>query len=316
MAAPPLTGIHHLTAVSADVRGNRAFYEGVLGLRLVKRTVNQDDPGAYHLFYADALGSPGTDITFFEWPLPPERRGAHSVTRTAFRVGDGDVLAAWERRLSAAGVETAPFEGGERPEIRFEDPEGQRLAIVVDGGAGDEPAVWESSLVPAAEQLRGLGPITMTVADLDRTRPTLERLMGMTEERVYDDAGTSVHVFAMAGGGAHAELHVAVDPSQRPARLGAGAVHHVAFRTPDDDAYHAWTERLSEFRIHHSGEVDRFWFRSLYFREPSGVLFEIATDGPGFTVDEDAEHLGETLVLAPFLEPQRAAIAARLTPLG
>ena len=313
--SPALTGIHHLTAVTGEVRANRAFYEGVLGMRLVKRTVNQDDPSVYHLFYGDAVGSPGSDITFFEWPLPPERRGAHSVTRTAFRVAGDEALAAWERRLAQAGIATTWFEDGPRRELRFEDPEGQRLALVADHGAGDPSVAWDASVVPAAEQIRGLGPITMTVADVERTRPTLERVMGMSEERAYDDDGARVHVFVMGDGGPHAELHVAVRPGLQPARLGAGGVHHVAFRTPDEAEYHRWTAHLTEQGVQHSGEIDRFWFRSLYFREPSGVLFEIATDGPGFAVDEDPEHLGESLVLAPFLEPQRAAIAAGLTPL-
>lgn len=310
-----LTGLHHLTAISADARANKAFYSEALGMRLVKRTVNQDDPSAYHLFYADGAGSPGTDITFFEWALPPERRGAHSITRTTLRVRDQASLDYWDARLADRGVAHALVERNGRPCLDFEDPEGQRLALVIDDGAGDPPVPWDDSLVPPEHQIRGLGPVTMTVGDLERSRPALERVLGMEEVRRYDDGAAAVAVFAMGDGGPHAELHVAVQPGLPVARSGAGAVHHVAFRTPDDEQYHRWTEHLTRAGVRHSGEVDRFWFRSLYFREPNGILFEIATDGPGFAVDEPADALGETLVLPPFLEPHRAAIAAGLTPL-
>jgi len=310
-----LTGVHHLTAVAADIRGNKDFYTEVLGLRLVKRSVNQDDPSAYHLFYADGAGSPGTDITFFQWPLPPERRGAHSITRTTLRVRDDASLQYWDARLTARAVEHTVTERDGRHYLDFEDPEGQRLALVADGGAGDAPVPWDASLVPAEHQIRGLGPVTMTVGDVERSRPALERVLNMVEDRQYVDGDATVSVFTMGAGGAHAELHLAEQPGLPTARLGAGAVHHVAFRTPDEEQYHRWTEHLTGKGIHHSGEVDRFWFRSLYFREPNGVLFEIATDGPGFAVDEDAERLGESLVLPPFLEPHRAAITAGLTPL-
>jgi glyoxalase family protein len=307
-----LTGIHHVTAVSADARANKRFYTELLGLRLVKRTVNQDDTSAYHLFYGDDAGSPGTDITFFEWPLPPERRGAHSVTRTALRLRDEAALGYWQDRLGGNSI-MIERDGG--PQLDFEDGEGQRLSLIVDSGAGDTPVPRTGSSVPEPHQIRGLGPVTMTVGDVGRSRPALEKVLKMEEVRRYKDGGAEVFVFAMGGGGPHAELHVAEQPGLPVARLGAGAVHHIAFRTPDEDHYHRWTERLTTKGVHHSGEVDRFWFRSLYFREPNGVLFEIATDGPGFAVDEDPSTLGESLVLPPFLEPDRAAISAGLTPL-
>ncbi len=310
-----LTGLHHLTAVSSDIRGNKDFFTETLGMRLVKRSVNQDDPSAYHLFYADGAGSPGTDITFFQWSLPPERRGAHSITRTTLRVRDEASLAYWDGRLSDRGVAHTLTERDGRTYLDFEDPEGQRLALLADGGAGDAPVPWDASLVPAEHQIRGLGPITMTVGDIERSRPAVERVLNMQQVRQYADGEATVSVFAMGGGGPHAELHIAEQPGLPVARLGAGAVHHVAFRTPDEEQYHRWTEQLSRKGVHHSGEVDRYWFRSLYFREPNGILFEIATDGPGFAVDEPAETLGESLVLPPFLEPHRAPIAAGLTPL-
>ncbi|HEV2734422.1 MAG TPA: ring-cleaving dioxygenase [Longimicrobiaceae bacterium] len=314
-----LAGIHHLTAVTADVRGNFRFYTRVLGMRLVKRSVNQDDVSAYHLFYSDAAGSPGNDLTFFDWSVPRERRGTHSLTRTALRVNGGASLEWWSARLAEHGVaagEVAERDG--RLTLDFEDPEGQRLALVDDGGRGDEPVPWERSPVPAEHQVRGLGPIMMSVPDLRRTEPVLTRAMNLRPVREYphpENARHTVHVFEMGGGGPHAELHVAVQPDLPVVSPGAGGVHHVAFRTPTEDEYHAWTARLTEMRIPNSGEIDRYYFRSLYFREPNGVLFEIATDGPGFTVDEDPATLGESVVLPPFLEPRRAAIVANLKPI-
>jgi glyoxalase family protein len=312
-----LLGIHHLTAVSAKIRDNRRFYTETLGMRLVKRSVNQDDVGAYHLFYADAKGSPGTDLTFFDWPAPRERRGTRSIVRTSLRVRR-DALAWWLQRFNELGVEHGEIvERDGRYSMTFEDPEGQRLALVDDAGKGDPPVVWDRSPVPPEMQVRGLGPIVMSVPMLNPTDDLLTRVFNMKQAREYphpDNPATRVHVFEMSSGGAHAELHVAVQPDLPVSRLGAGGVHHVAFRTPDAD-YDAWAERLNEFDIPNSGKVDRFWFRSLYVREPNGVLFEIATDGPGFAVDEDPSTLGEHLVLPPFLEHQRAQIAANLKPI-
>ncbi len=314
-----LTGIHHLTAVTADVRQNYRFYTRVLGMRLVKRSVNQDDVSAYHLFYSDAAGSPGNDLTFFDWSVPRERRGTHSLVRTHLRVTGAEALEWWSERLAGHGVETAGIvERDGRLTLDFEDPEGQRLAFVDDGGLGDEPVPWERSPVPAGYQVRGLGPIVMSVPDLRLTDRVLTRVLNMRPVRRYSLPETprdEIHVYEMGEGGPHAELHVAVQPDLPPAHPGAGGVHHVAFRTPDEEEYHAWTERLTRLGIPNSGEIDRYYFRSLYFREPNGVLFEIATDGPGFAVDEDPETLGETVVLPPFLEPRRAAILSRLEPI-
>jgi glyoxalase family protein len=200
--------------------------------------------------------------------------------------------------------------------LDFEDPEGQRLSLVDDGEAG-EAHPWNKSPVPMEHQIRGLGPITMSVPDLRPTDAVLTALMNMRRVRDYAFDGSNterVHVYEMTGGGVAAELHVAVQPSLSPAYPGAGGVHHVAFRTPDSD-YEAWAERLDRMRVPNSGKVDRFYFRSLYFREPNGVLFEIATDGPGFATDEPLEALGERLALPPFLEAKRAQIEAGLKPL-
>ncbi|HUF49289.1 MAG TPA: ring-cleaving dioxygenase [Longimicrobiales bacterium] len=313
-----LTGIHHLTAVSADISGNYRFYTQVLGMRLVKRSVNQDDVTAYHLFYADAIGSPGTDLTFFDWRMPREQRGTHSITNTALRV-TGSSLEWWSARLSEHGVPQQPItERDGRRMLEFEDPEGQRLTLIDDHGAGDPPTPWPHSPVPADHQVRGLGPITMSVPRLEPTDHVLTHVLNMRPARVYaraDQGRHDVHVYEMGTGGAHAELHVAVQPDLAPARLGAGGVHHVAFRTPNDDQYDAWAERLNALGLPNSGRIDRFYFRSLYMREPNGVLFEIATDGPGFAVDEDASTLGETVALPPFLEKYRAQIIANLKPI-
>ena len=313
-----LLGIHHLTAISAKIRDNHRFYTQVLGMRLVKRSVNQDDVRAYHLFYADAAGSPGTDLTFFDWPAPRERRGASSIVRTGLRVMGAATLDWWVQRFDELQVRHGAIaERDGRLTLDFEDPENQRLSLVDDGGAGDPPIAWAKSPVPAEHQIRGLGPITMSVPRLEPTGALLTRVLNMHQARDYphpDDPANRVHVFAMGGGGAHAELHVAVQPELAPAQPGAGGVHHVAFRTPDAD-YDAWAGRLTEQRIPNSGKVDRYWFRSLYVREPNGVLFEIATEGPGFAVDEDAATLGEKVVLPPFLEGQRDDIVANLLPI-
>jgi glyoxalase family protein len=310
-----LTGIHHLTAVTATASENHRFYTEALGMRLVKKTVNQDDVSAYHLFYADGVAAPGTDLTFFDWPVGRERRGTSSIVRTGLRVAGAGTLAWWRERFASLGVTQEEIrERDGRPVLDFEDSEGQRLSLVDDGG--DRPAhPWDRSPIPAERQIRGLGPITISVPELARTEGILREVMAMRRVRDYGDAGTSVHVFAMGEGGPAAELHVRVEPDLAPARPGAGGVHHVAFRTPDEDSYQACADRLRSSRVPSSGPVDRFYFKSLYFREPNGILFEIATDGPGFATDEPLESLGERLALPPFLEPRRAEIEAGLKPL-
>ena len=310
-----LSGIHHLTAISGDIRENYRFYTRTLGMRLVKRTVNQDDVRAYHLFYADAKGSPGTDLTFFGWRAPRERRGTRSIVRTSLRVNGKQALEWWLQRFDEGGVRHGEIlERDGRLTLMFEDPEGQRLALTNDDGQGDVPAVWDRSPIPPEWQIRGLGPIVMSVPTLSPTDSLLTRVFNMRQVRDCpnpDNPATQVHVFEMGPGGPHAELHVMVQPDLPVAQQGAGGVHHVAFRSRDSD-YDHWAERLNEFNIPNSGKVDRFWFRSLYVREPNGVLFEIATDGPGFGIDEDLSTLGEQLVLPPFLEPHRKEIVTNL----
>ena len=310
-----LTGIHHLTAITADAAANKRFYTGTLGLRLVKKTVNQDDTSAYHLFYADGQGTAGTDITFFDWPVGRERRGTRSISRTGLRVAE-DSLDYWAGRLADAGLSSGAIALLDtRPSLDFEDPEGQRLRLVADIPGAAQP--WVKSPVPAAHQIRGLGPITISVPELAPTEAVLTQVLNMRKLRDYasPDGAGMVHVFEMGAGGPAAELHVAVQPGLPTARQGAGAVHHVAFRVADRAALTEWARRIGGFRIPTSGEVERYYFRSLYFREPGGNLFELATDGPGFAVDEPAETMGEALSLPPFLESRRAQIEAGLKPL-
>lgn len=312
-----LLGVHHLTAISAQIRENKRFFTDTLGMRLVKRSVNQDDVSAYHLFYADALGSPGTDMTFFDWPVARERRGGRSIVRTNLRIDGSNGMDFWVERFDQLGVtHRVPTVRDGRLTLEFEDDEGQRLALIDDAGDGDAHP-WEKSPVPAPEQIRGLGPIVISVPDLAPTDLVLQQVMGMRPVRTYpaaDNPADTVHAYEMGNGGAGAELHVAVQPGLPAAAQGAGGVHHVAFRSADTD-YDTWAERLKDMRIPNSGKVDRYWFRSLYFREPNGVLFEIATDGPGFGVDEEMATLGEKVVLPPFLETHREEIVANLKPI-
>ncbi len=312
-----LTGLHHVTAVTADAPGNHRFYAGTLGLRLVKKTVNQDDTSAYHLFYADGVASPGSDLTFFDWPVGRERRGTGSIVRTGLRVAGEQALDWWAGHLADAGVRHGGVtRRGSRAVLDFEDSEGQRLTLVDDSGAGLTHA-WARSPVPPDLQIRGLGPVTISVPDLVPTKTVLTEVLAMRPGPSHADAaGREVQVFLMGDGEQpDHEVHLVVEPDLPPARQGAGSVHHLAFRTPDLDSYRDWHRRLQQARLPNSGPVDRFYFQSLYFREPNGILIEIATDGPGFATDEPLETLGETLALPPFLESRRAQIERGLKPL-
>jgi glyoxalase family protein len=316
---PELLGIHHVTAVTANARENHRFYTGTLGMRLVKKTVNQDDVSAYHLFYADAQGSPGTDLTFFDWAhTPRQHHGNHSVSRTGLRVGGVEALDWWAARFEQLKIaRSGILERDGRAVIEFEDGEGQQLSLIDDGNAGSSSA-WPGSPVPAKYQIRGLGPVTITIPNLDLTHHLLTEVLGMRPTREYADSEkprSRVHVYEVAAGGPWAELHVRVRPDLAPYRPGAGGVHHIAFRVANEETHHAWTRRLRDFGIPNSGEIDRYYFRSLYFREPNQILFELATDGPGFAVDENVSDLGKKLALPPFLEGRRSEIEANLEEL-
>ena len=316
-----LHGLHHVSAMTRSASRNMKFYTEVLGLRLVKKTVNQDDVSVYHLFYADKVGSPGTDMTFFEFPdTSPDQRGTDSISNTMFRVNGHAALEYWAARLEANGVthqEIDEFAGRER--LCFFDPEGQRLTLVDDGGAPFEGEAWDGASIPLENTIRGFYAVALSVPDLAQTRIILSQVLNMTEVMTIphpDRADQTIAIFAMDDGGPGKEIHVYEQPHLRRARLGHGGVHHVAFRLTDVAEQEAWESRLAQAGLRTSGQVDRFYFKSLYFRISNGILFELATDGPGFGADESLETLGERLALPPFLEPQRAQIEAGLKPLN
>ncbi len=296
-----LEGIHHVTCITGDAPRNVDFYARLLGLRLVKKTVNQDDPTVYHLFYADEQGSPGSDITFFEYPGARRgRAGAGMVHTVAFRVGSEDALDFWERRLAEEGVGSKRGDG----RLTFEDPEGIRLELrAVE--TPDPPLVAEHPEIPAELALQGFDGVRAFAAEPERSRTLLEQTLGFTPlgEDVWEVRGD-------ARGG----LYAYDPPPAERGQGGAGTVHHVAFATQTSEQ-EAWQRRVAEAGAHPTPVIDRFWFRSVYFREPSGVLFELATLGPGFAVDEDPEHLGEALILPPAFEHLRERIEPVLTPI-
>ena len=302
--------IHHVTAVTAQIARNMEFYTGTLGLRLVKKSVNQDDVTAYHLFYADAAGSPGTDMTFFDWPnIGSNQPGAGTISLTSFRV-PGDSLEWWEARLEAVGCypETDQDELG-RSRILFSDPEGQSLELVDDTAiAGASLTPWAST-VAAERAIRGIIGVDLVSGRPEATSRVLTELLGYKFVADSDgsfESGDDEHY-------SHIRLHVPDAP--RMGRLGAGGVHHVAFRVKDDEELLALQSKVEALGMKTSGYVDRFYFHSLYFREPGGVLFELATDGPGFASDESESTLGQKLALPPFLEGRRSEIEAGLKPL-
>jgi glyoxalase family protein len=284
----------------------------------VKRTVNQDDVSAYNLFYADAKGSPGTDVTFFDWPLtPPNRPGAPSIAPIALRVAGRESLEWWVEAFDRQGVEHTPVEERlGREAVAFTDPEGQRLELVADGGlAGGVP--WAASPVPAEHQVKGLHGVTLTSARPELTARALTEVMGFREAgRRELPGGGAEHLLEVGPGGPGGEVILSVPLELTLARQGRGGVHHVAFRVPDADTQVAWRERILGAGLQPTPVIDRFYFKSVYFREPGGILFEIATDGPGFAADEPEEALGEKLALPPFLEPERERIEAGLVPLA
>jgi glyoxalase family protein len=311
-----LSGIHHVTAVSGSGPRNLAFYTNVLGLRLVKKTVNQDVPSTYHLFYADEVGTPGTEMTFFEWPdVPVHVPGAGDVSAVGFVVPNRAALEWWVRRFDAEGVPHGEIqERAGRPVLPFTDPEGQRLQLVAGERTDSKP--WSGSPVPEEYAIRGFGAVTLIVRRAEPTVTVLTDVMGFRAAGEYSvDGAQQVLVFETGAGGIGTEVHVVVQPGLPLAQTGIGGVHHIAFRTPDDEEHREWQQRLTRAGVSVTPVIDRFYFRSIYFREPGGVLYEIATDGPGFTADEDLAHLGEHLSLPPFLEPRRAEIEAVLPPL-
>ena len=306
------TGIHHVTAIAGPAARNRDFHTRLLGLRLVKKTVNFDDPGTYHLYYGDQAGSPGSILTFFPWEhAAAGRLGVGETSETAFRVPKAS-LGWWMHRFVSEGVaHETPAKVFDETVLPFRDPDGMRLALVgVEGGEG-EPA-WVSEDIPAEHAIRGFHGVTLMVAQDGPTAAILTDVLGFAEA---GREGALVRFSTGAREGGHVTLHAVGDVLR--GRPGGGSVHHVAFRAADDAAQGAMVERLrTEHGIETTEQKDRTYFRSVYFREPGGVLLEIATDVPGFAVDEAPEHLGAALKLPAQYEPHRAAIEAALPDLG
>jgi glyoxalase family protein len=296
-----LEGIHHITAITADAPGNVDFYARLLGLRMVKKTVNQDDPSVYHLFYADENGSPGSDLTFFEFPgVPRGRAGDGMVHRIVWRVASSEALEFWAERLARDGCETARRGDG----LRFADPEGLDHELVISR-TPDEPLVAEHPDIPRELALQGFEAVRAYSSEPERSRRLLEDTLA------FEPRGGEWEVRGERRGSSYAYDE---PPAMRPLQ-GAGTVHHVAWASHDAE-HERWRERVLAAGGRATPVIDRFWFRSVYFREPSGVLFELATFSPGFAADEPPEHLGETLVLPPWLESKREEIEARLTPVA
>ena len=296
-----LDGIHHVTCITGDAPRNVDFYTRVLGLRLVKKTVNQDDPTVYHLFYADEAGTPGSDITFFEYPgVRRGRAGAGMIHTVQWRVGTDAALDFWEGRVAAEAADVARDEGG----LTFEDPEGLRHRLVVSRD-NDEPLVAEHPEVPAEHALQGFDAVRAYTASPDASRALLEETLG------FEPGGPEAWE---ARGPSRGGRYAYDEPPAERGLGGAGTVHHVAWATQIED-HEEWHRRVSAAGLHPSPIIDRFWFRSIYFREPSGVLFELATLGPGFSLDEDLDRLGEALILPPAFEHLRAQVEPILTPL-
>lgn len=312
-----LTGVHHVSALSAHIGRSHDFYTRVLGLRPLIRTVNQDDTSMYHLFFGDGAGTPGSDMTVFDLPhAAQEHRGNNSISLTTLRVNGEATLAWWAERLAGLGVRHSGISTrDDRLVLDFADSEGTPLSLIDDGGAGAS-FPWDRSPVPAEHQLRGLGYTTLTVPVLEPTHRFLTEGLGLAPDRDYPHPLAPrhrVHVYRIGNGGAHAEVHVSVRDDLRRARYGAGGVHHVALRVPDAEPLQEWSERLGALGYRNTGIVDRHYFRSVYVREPNHVLIELATDGPGFEVDGPLD--AERLSLPPFLEPRRKEIEAGLAPI-
>jgi glyoxalase family protein len=307
-----VTGLHHVTAISGPARENLDFYAGILGMRLVKKSVNQDDPGTYHLFYADAEGHPGTDLTFFPWAqMAPPRPGHGTAPEVSLAVPPG-ALDFWGARLERYGVRTGGLTTrfGERT-LPLRDPHGMGLALVESESAMVRPfAPWEASPVAVTHQIRGLHGARMRERELGTTTGFLSRSLGF--RRLAVEGGWER--WAVGDGGSGTWVDLAEAPGERRGAWGVGAIHHLAWRV-DDEAHQLEVRRQVEESVQPTPVIDRFWFRSVYFKEPGGVLFELATDGPGFAVDEDPRHLGESLVLPPWLEEHRAEIERVLPPL-
>jgi glyoxalase family protein len=305
-----VNGLHHITAIAGPAQENLDFYAGVLGMRLVKRSVNQDDPGTYHLFYADAEGRPGTDLTFFPWTqLAPSRLGHGLAVEVGLEV-PSDSLEYWGARLQQYGITVDEIEArfGERV-LPLTDPHGLKLALVEPQRSQRPFTPWEGGPVPAERQIRGLHGARLWERDLARTAKFLTEVLGF--EQLATEEGWTRYGFKQVPG----SVDLRETPTAQRGAWGVGSVHHLAWRVDDERHQVAVRGQVEAAGARATPVIDRFWFKSVYFKEPGGVLFELATDGPGFGIDEEQAHLGELLVLPPFLEPHRAEIERALPPL-
>ena len=310
-----LKGIHHVTAITSSAEKNYEFFTYVLGMRLVKKTVNQDDIQTYHLFFADDKGSAGTDMTFFDFPgIPKGTHGTNEIYKTSFRVPSDAALDYWMKRFDKYEVKNNGIEEvlGKKT-ISFVDFDDQQYMLVSDeGNVGIESGIpWQKGPVPLEYAITGLGPIHIRIAQFDYFKEVLEKVLLMREIAEED----ALHLFEVGEGGNGAQVIVEHNTTFPLGQQGFGTVHHAAFRVEDTEVLHEWTNRLNQFGLNNSGYVDRFFFESLYARVAPGILFEWATDGPGFMGDEPYETLGEKLSLPPFLEDKREQIEAAVRPI-
>jgi glyoxalase family protein len=305
-----VNGLHHVTAIAGPAQENLDFYGGVLGMRLVKKSVNQDDPGTYHLFYADAEGHPGTDLTFFPWAQMAPSRDGYGLSSEVSLAVPPDSLDFWTERLQKRGVTLSPIESRfGQPVLPLRDPHGLRVALVESRDSlARSFTPWEQSPIPKQHQIRGLESARLVERDLVRTTSFLSEAMGF----VHLATENGWHRYGVAGGKSGAYLDLYESPTSGRGAWGTGSIHHLAWRVEDAAHQLEVRTRVLEGGSRPTPVIDRFWFESVYFPEPGGVLFELATDGPGFAVDEDRDHLGESLVLPPWLEPERASIEAVL----
>ncbi|MFB7304966.1 ring-cleaving dioxygenase [Heyndrickxia sporothermodurans] len=308
-----ISGHHHISMITKDAKQNNHFYRDVLGLRRVKMTVNQDDPSMYHLFYGDKTGSAGTELSFFEMPFVGRTyRGTNAITKIGLLVPSEESLTYWKARFEEYGVQHGEIsEYANRVALQFEDSEGLRMVLLVSNGEKVEHwESWERSNVPVEHQIQGMGSVEITVKRLDKLARTLTEMFRFTEiARTEDEA-----IFQSVQGEVFGEIVVKYldGPAEKP---GRGSIHHLAIRAKDDVELAYWDEQIRARGFHSSGVVDRYYFKSLYFRESNGILFEIATDGPGFTIDGDIKTLGDKLDLPPFLEDRRTEIEENLKPI-
>lgn len=317
-----LEGIHHVSAITANADKNHDFFTRILGMRLVKKSVNQDSTSSYHLFYADAVGTPGTDMTYFDIPMAGQTYpGVSSISNTALRVKSEKALHYWMDRFNEHGVPHGEIEEVfGRSALAFQDFEGSRLMLVVDDGTGIEYGIpWTKAGVPEDFAIVGLGHVRLTVRKNDKTAKVLTEIMGFQQIGSYPPqvpGMKEILVFSTGKGGPAGEVHLEERTDLPLERPGRGSVHHVAFRVKTYEEYSKWNDYLRSNGFMTSGEVDRYYFKAIYFREPNGILFELSTDEPGFATDEPMETLGEKLALPPFLEPKREQIEASLRPLA